>query len=872
MKQTFYICLMAICLLTTAKTTIKAQTTTAAKAQTTTTTTAAKAQTKSITKASAAPKQGFGVSGVVVDSITKEGEMYATLRITEKSQPNKVVRMAVTGNDGAFSETLNKAGCYVLSINSMGRKPIVREFALDTHNPHVCLDTLYICDDAKQLKGVEVVALKPLVKADIDKIEYNIEDDPDSKTTNILEMLRKVPMVTVDGDGNIKVNGSSNFKVYMNGRPNNMMSKSPKDMLKSMPATSIKKIEVITNPGPKYDAEGVGGILNIITVGKGLEGYTVSINTDVYNSGTSAGTYATIKKGKFTMSARYSYSYWDTSNNHTLTQRLFTGDPSTPSAYNSTNINDTRNYTNSHYGNIEASYDIDTLRLITASVGVWTNTTKANTTNSTMALSPLTQDLLYAYDNRVHEKTPILYIDGSIDYQRLFKLQDRVFTLSYKINGGYGDTKSYADYINRKYTDEWRDLLLQLNDQNLNSHRVSMEHTLQADYSTPIGKAHTIEVGAKYILRDNRANNDRYLRTSEQNADYIFDDNNSTHYRHENDIFAAYLGYGLKLGAWSARLGTRYEHTYQKVKYLLGAGKNFSSNFNDLVPSASLGYKINDEQNLRLAYNMRIWRPGIWCLNPYLDQSDPTSLAQGNPNLVSEKNHSLSLTYSYFATKVSTSWTFNHSFTNNSITQVSLLVNDNTIESVTHPTGKLVNYTTYRNIGKTQTTSLSGYVSWSVFKNTKLTMHLWGDYSDYNDRQQMHNYGWYGFVYANIQQTICKDWKISAGYSCWSKNPGLQSDTKGNNNYNVNLQKSFLKDRLSLSVWAYNFLESKRHYRNTINGSNFITNSDKAYNSLGFGISASIRLGELSAGVKRAQKSISNDDVKSNGGSGQGGK
>ncbi len=183
----------------------------------------------------------------------------------------------------------------------MGKQPIVRNFVVSDSKPVAALDTLYIKEASHVLGAVEIVAQKPLVKADIDKITYDIEEDPDSKTNNILEMLRKVPMVTVDGDGNIKVNGSSGFKVYVNGRPNSMMSNNPKEVLKSMPASSIKKVEVITNPGPKYDAEGVGGILNIVTVGKGIEGYTVTTNGGVSNADVDAGMYATVKQGKLTV-------------------------------------------------------------------------------------------------------------------------------------------------------------------------------------------------------------------------------------------------------------------------------------------------------------------------------------------------------------------------------------------------------------------------------------------------------------------------------------------------------------------------------------------------------------------------------------------
>ena len=149
---------------------------------------------------------------------------------------------------------------------------MTREFGAKTAGSILDLGKMLISDAKNELKGVEVVAQKPLVKADIDKLEYDIENDPDSKSNTILEMLRKVPLVTVDGEDNIKVNGSSSFKVYVNGRPNNMMSNNPSEVLKSMPANSIKKIEVITKPGPKYDAEGVGGNQNIITGGSGVAG------------------------------------------------------------------------------------------------------------------------------------------------------------------------------------------------------------------------------------------------------------------------------------------------------------------------------------------------------------------------------------------------------------------------------------------------------------------------------------------------------------------------------------------------------------------------------------------------------------------------
>ena len=430
----------------------------------------------------------FVVKGVVADEATKEGEQYATMKITPVADSTATAALAVTERDGGFSMTLKAAGRYRIMVNAMGKQPVVREFAVSAGHPQALLDTLYIKEATNVLGGVEIVAQKPLVKADIDKITYDIEEDPDSKTNNVLEMLRKVPMVTVDGDENIKVNGSAGFKVYVNGRPNNMMSKNPKDVLKSMPASSIKKIEVITNPGPKYDAEGVGGILNIVTVGKGIEGYSVTMNAGGGNTAADAGMYATVKQGKLTVSANYSYDYYDSRNRKSSNLYEFTGDPHTPSAYNRTQTGKSRSYNHTHSGGFEASYDIDTLRLVTASLGIWSNRSRSHNTYTTNATSPLTAVPLYAYTNSGRSVSDYMCMDGSIDYQRLFKLPGRMLTLSYKLNGGTdkGDYNSAYDVM--EVTDDWRAFMNRLRDERRDDDGRSMERPLRLLPPRPSGE------------------------------------------------------------------------------------------------------------------------------------------------------------------------------------------------------------------------------------------------------------------------------------------------------------------------------------------------------------------------------------------------
>ena len=814
----------------------------------------------------------FQIKGVLLDSLTQEGEPYATIKIVKKEAPAHALKMLVTDMKGKFQEKVPGTGNFVMTISSIGRNTIVKDFTVKAGEKVVDFGTLYITDASNELGQVEVVAQKPLVKADIDKIEYNVQDDPDSKSNSVLEMLRKVPLVTVDGEDNIKVNGSSSFKVYVNGKPNNMMSNNPTEVLKSMPANSIKHIEVITNPGPKYDAEGVGGILNIVTVGSGLEGYTATFSGNVSNMGAGGGLFGTIKSGKLTVSARYNYNYSDRPRSYSGGTRRTVGtitDGSSDLDYSG----DSKGHGNFQSGSMEASYEIDTLRLITMSFGLWGGGNNSNGLSNTFATMPGTGDDLYQYVSNNRSKSSWYSIDGGIDYQRMFHVKDRMLTFSYKINTRPESSDSYStyDYDMEDVAPDWQDFMKRMKNQHNDGSQNTTEHTFQADYTTPIGKIHTLEAGAKYILRDNSSEDDRYEQATATQADYEFDNDHSSHYKHQNDILAAYLGYGLKVKKISGRLGMRYEHTKQEVKYLLGKGDNFDKNFDDLVPSASIGYKLTDMSNLRLGYNMRIYRPGIWYLNPYLDDSNPTNISQGNSHLDSEKSHSFNLSYSNFTQKFNINLSARYSFTNNSIERVTEQKKDTDIPGLQNPTGKEVLYSTYQNIGKSKNASLSAYVNWNATSNTRIYANLYGNYTYMEGANGLKNDGWNLFAYGGAQQSLPHDWRISL--NIYGQTPWIMLQGKGSSffDYGLSVNKSFLKKRLTLSAFASNFFKKYMHPTSSIEGVGFIQDSWNRYTRQRFGMSNSYRIGELRASVKKAARTISNDDVKSGGGEGGGG-
>ena len=310
----------------------------------------------------------YSVKGVVVDSLSREGEPYATIRIYLKNEPKEPVKLAAADLDGKFEADLPSASEYILYITSIGKKTISRAFATTPAQKRVDLGTLYTSEDSEVLQGVEVVAQKPLVKAEIDKISYSIEDDPDSKTNTTLEMLRKVPLVTVDAEDNIQVNGSSNFKVHVNGKPNTLMSNNPKEVLRSLPASSIKSIEVITEPGAKYDAEGIGGILNIVTTEAKMEGYNVTLGANGGNQNAGAYAYGTVQVGKFTATGNYSYNRQYMPRGYGKSGR----EDYTSEEYKYLSGENTyKSDGGFQFGNIEASYEIDTLNLLTFSANVF---------------------------------------------------------------------------------------------------------------------------------------------------------------------------------------------------------------------------------------------------------------------------------------------------------------------------------------------------------------------------------------------------------------------------------------------------------------------------------------------------------------------
>ena len=193
------------------------------------------------------PAQIFTIKGTVVDSLSNETVPFVTVSASKSTMPVMPFKRVAADAQGKFEFTVSTSEALILKFDAVGMKTTAISVS-DFSNKTIELGKIRIAANDKMLSEVTVIAAKPLVKVDLDKITYDMKSDPESQTSSTLEMLRKVPMVTVDGDENIQVKGQSNFKIFMNGKETTMISSNPSQVLKSIPANTVKSIEVLTCP------------------------------------------------------------------------------------------------------------------------------------------------------------------------------------------------------------------------------------------------------------------------------------------------------------------------------------------------------------------------------------------------------------------------------------------------------------------------------------------------------------------------------------------------------------------------------------------------------------------------------------------------
>lgn len=781
----------------------------------------------------------YQVKGTVVDSLG-EGEMYATIRIFNDTDSIKPILVGVTDEKGFFSQSLKTAGNYQLKIHSTGKSELSKDFVINASKPVVDMGTLTIKDNAEVLSEVTVMAQRPLITKEIDRIGYDVQADADSKTATIIEMLRKVPMVSVDAQNNITVKGSSNFKVYKNGRPNTSFSNNPKEVLSAIPASMIKRIEVITEPGAKYDAEGVGAILNIVTNDDTtIKGIMGNVSAQINTLGTPQGSlWLTSQIDKVAISA-YAGTY-------NMNKAISESESTSHYIYKDSGASMDYISKGYHKGwgtwfGADASWEPDTLNLFNISFnGYWHDLDVPGSTSSQMIAADGTP--IYSYNAKYHYPQSYLDFTGNVSYQRSTHRKGETFNILYLVSTtdqNQDQTQEYYDMVNMPVAYTGTHSLFNLN---------FIEHTIQADYTRPFAKYHTIDVGAKYILRDNHST------TTNQ---YLGVDTTFSDFSHLTQVLAGYGEYRFKWKSLSAKAGIRYEYSHLNAKFNDGSQPNFSKNLNDWVPSAALSWQVNDANSLTFNYASRINRPGISYLNPAVEEL-VNSTSQGNPNLSSARHNSMKLTYMLIRPKFNLNVSANYEFSNNGIVSY-VTATDNHI------------YSTYKNVGRNNTLFLDANIQWSITPTTQLNAYGSAYRAEYEIKEQgLQQARWQWGASARLTQQL--PWKlrleIAGGRNSGNVNnvySYTENITNDGWNYYLSLQRSFLKeDRLTVSIFALNPIgqSSQVSQQNYVDGDYTGYTKTKMMNTGKLAmLRVAYRFGSVNAQVKKTSKSISNDDI-----------
>ena len=688
----------------------------------------------------------------------------------------------------------------------------------------------------KELEGVVIKAQKQLIKQDIDRIGYDVQADEESKTQTVMDMLRKVPMVSVDGEDNITVKGNSNYKIYKNGHYDPNLSKNAKEVLKSMPASMVKRIEVITDPGAREDAEGVDAILNIVMMdGSKLDGITGVVSA-TYTSLNHPNFYTSLtgQMGKMLLSVDYGYGGMSSkeTENSQVTERTFleTGNHLLAKSAGS-------NPGDIHYANLNASYDLDSLNLLSASFGGYFY--KLNVQgDGQQSLSNASDHPIYSFSNHYwmpgysHHSW-----NGRLDYEHKTRQKGERITLSYMLALTRQHTdqeNTYADLANAPF----------VYTSSLQTERERFtEHTLQADWLRPLGKGHKLEIGTKYIDRNNNSHNTQDFRGSLPTTENQFE--------HTTRVIAGYADYIYNSNKWSARAGLRYEFSYLKGCYPDASSSSFSHSLNDWVPQASLKYQLTESQSLKLNYTTSINRPGISYLNPAVVTS-PSVVQQGNPLLVSSLSQSIAMIYMYIGTRLTLQLAPSYRFSNGGIASIQTAKDD-------------VRYLTFDNIQRYRRFGFEQYVQWKPFDGTTLVVNNNLRYEHYeNPNLGYRTFGWSDNYYANLTQQL--PWKLQLYISSYGK-IGRSPSTVYNMQhswfgYYFSLQRSFLKDdRLTVRLSANAPFNKQWSMEADVVNGDFYDHQTSWNRARSFSLSLTWRFGSLKASVKKTEHSIENDDV-----------
>ena len=781
------------------------------------------------------------ISGTVIDSVTKKPMDYASVGLYRSGGKSPITGV-ITDEKGNFRLDNVHPGTYKLSITFIGYPTKIIEPVVTTDSkPDKNLGVVVVSPGAKTLKEVVVTGQAALIENRIDKIVYNAEKDITAAGGTATDLLQKVPLVTVDINGNVSIRGDQNIRVLINGKPSGATSASLSDVLKSIPADQIKSIEVVTSPSAKYDAEGSAGILNIITKQKNVSGFSGSVTGGVGTRQNNGNANLNYNKNRFSLSANIGgNASWPQTSLTDFQQQI---DHDT--VHTSTETKGTSRLTrHALVGSLTAGYEFNAFNNITSTFRF--NQIQFNTNGNSNTVSAI------PYTSHSLNHNAIDGFDWNLDYTHKFKKEGHEldFSTQWSHNNGTTDFTNYYSGVFNNLRD--------------NIVGVSNEYTLQADYTLPINKVFKLEAGGKSIFRRISSTSDYFLYDN-NNMAFVVDPNNSNVYDYNQNVFAGYSVFTITLPkSYSILAGVRDENTDINGNSI-NQSQNLApvtQNYNTFVPSLTLQKQLTATQTIKLAYSKRITRPSLQYLNPFTNSSNIQAQTVGNPNLSPEVTQTIEFDYnSYIGTSIlNLSAYYKHTA--------------NTIEGIAEPISVVVNnvaqggtLTTYQNVGSNNSIGGSFFGTINPFK----ALTIIGNINVYTYKpdpsgvfhlaqSQNGTYVQYaGFLRASLAlpaNLVAESFAFGS-----AARRTIQGSTPSFSIFGFGVKKQFMQKKMAIGLNAIDPFSKYKNFNSHLTSPGFNQTSSFQLPFRSFGLTFSYSFGKLSF-ASRKEKDGLNDDLK----------
>ncbi len=789
------------------------------------------------------PKGNSKISGAVVDSVGHKGVEFASVALYNVSD-NKVVDGTTADESGKFSMTKLAPGEYKLLISFIGYKEKTLNHIKVEKGKDIELGNIVLSANVQNLAEVTITGEKSMVEEKVDRLVYNAEKDITSKGGDAADLLRKVPMLSVDLDGNVSLRGSSNIRVLVNNKPSTIIASNVADALKQIPADMIKTVEVITSPSAKYDAEGSGGIINIITKKNNLQGLTLNVDSGVGNRGTNLGLNGSYRKGKmgFTLGG-FGRAFYNKADSY-LDQTTFSQGNSFLTRQDATAKD------RGMFGHYSLGWDYDLGKNQALSAGVRYGT-RNFLQKQNLNINQFENEVLDRTSQRkVDRKDLSGTVDVNLDYIKTFKPQQE-----WSISTLYSRT-GLTNKFDTDYLGEGGGVTGGLKNENKN---YNSEFTLQTDYTTPIKKNQALEFGMKGIFRT--VNSDYKYLVAATAGNYLMDPSNPAgSLNYSQNVGAGYVSYTLSTNnKYTFKVGTRYEFT--GITADLGDKGDISiPNYSNLVPSINVSKALSGSTTLKAGYNRRIQRPGIQQLNPNVNLANPQNISTGNPLLNPELTDNFEVAVSTNIKKTYLNVSAFARQTNNSITQVRMAVDT--------LAGAIV--TTFENIGKQRAYGMNVFAN--VYLTSKWTvngsldiLHAYMEGQTTNAEGLSEAVNNSGFNYGGrlmSQIQLRQGWGVQAFGFYRGNEVQLQGSRTGFYMYSLGFKKELPNKKGSVGFAAENFLTKGVRFTSDLSSPQFNQSSVTQLYNRNFKITFNYSIGKMSFNApKKKTKSVNNNDV-----------